>query len=85
MVRSLVSNHFEPLLLSALIHLVFAVPGPARDAEIEFLTTGSVSPSSNESLATVNYPGDVRAAIPDPYAVPLGTVAGDVNINGTLV
>ncbi|EIM92815.1 uncharacterized protein STEHIDRAFT_165026 [Stereum hirsutum FP-91666 SS1] len=66
-------------------HGTISVPGPARDAEIEFLTTGSVSPSSNESLATVNYPGDVRAAIPDPYAVPPGTVAGDVNINGTLV
>lgn len=85
MARYPVCNLVVTSLLSALIHLVLIVPGPARDAEIEFLTTGSVSPSSNESLATVYYPGDVRAAIPDPYAVPLGTVAGDVNINGTLV
>lgn len=61
-----------------------AVPGPARSAEIEFLTTGNVSASSNETLATIYYPGDVRAALPDPYSVLLGPLAGDVNINGTL-
>ncbi|EIM92798.1 uncharacterized protein STEHIDRAFT_136539 [Stereum hirsutum FP-91666 SS1] len=65
-------------------HGTIYVPGPARSAEIEFLTTGNVSASSNETLATIYYPGDVRAALPDPYSVLLGPLAGDVNVNGTL-
>lgn len=86
MARSPVRNPFATsVLFITLVYTAFIVPGPARDVEIEFLTTGNVSASSNESLATVYYPGDVRATIPAPYAVPLGPAAGDVNINGTLV
>ncbi|KAH8822318.1 hypothetical protein DL96DRAFT_1714654 [Flagelloscypha sp. PMI_526] len=59
------------------------VLGPARDAIIEYIRTGKVSPSSNETLATVYPPGksrDVNTMIPDPYSVGFGMEYGDVGV-----
>lgn len=50
---------------------------PARDLLVEYLRTGVVANSSNETLATVCRPGSTRAPIQDPYAAPIGTPAGD--------
>ncbi|KAH8798718.1 Alpha/Beta hydrolase protein [Flagelloscypha sp. PMI_526] len=58
-------------------HGTIFVPGPARDAIFEYIRTGRVSPSSNETLATVYPPGTTRGAIPDPYSVGYGTEYGD--------
>ncbi|KAH8823334.1 hypothetical protein DL96DRAFT_1617263 [Flagelloscypha sp. PMI_526] len=45
--------------------------GPARDIIIQYLRTGQVFASSNETLVTVYHPGMTRNAtqIPDPYLV----------------
>ncbi|KAH8798717.1 hypothetical protein DL96DRAFT_1509191 [Flagelloscypha sp. PMI_526] len=61
------------------------VLGPARDAIIEYIRTGKVSPSSNETLATVYPPGTTRddsTMILDPYSVGFGMEYGDVGVLG---
>jgi len=44
-----------------------------------FLTTGQLPAAMNDSQTTVYMPGVPRDPIPDPYSVPTGEVAGDVN------
>ncbi|KAH8813875.1 hypothetical protein DL96DRAFT_506221 [Flagelloscypha sp. PMI_526] len=63
-------------------HGTIFVPGPARDAIVEYLRTGKVSSSSDETLATVYPPGmtrDDKTQIPDPYSIGFGAEQGDAN------
>lgn len=53
------------------------VPGPVRDMELAYLINGTMPQSSQEELYAVYAPGEVRAENVDPYAVPVGLVAGD--------
>ncbi|KAH8823335.1 hypothetical protein DL96DRAFT_1617268 [Flagelloscypha sp. PMI_526] len=61
-------------------HGSFAVPGPARDLIIEYLRTGNVSVSSNETLATVFSHGTTRNQVANPYEVGFGPEYGDINV-----
>ncbi|KAF8209455.1 Alpha/Beta hydrolase protein, partial [Mycena galopus ATCC 62051] len=47
--------------------------------EIEFIRTGVFPTARDDALVTVIPPGGKRGAIPDPYAVALGAVAGDMS------
>ncbi|KAJ7605186.1 hypothetical protein FB45DRAFT_1149088 [Roridomyces roridus] len=60
-------------------HGTYNVPGPARDAFINFLATGTLPAPVNETFVTVYEPGSVRAPVPDPYSVPVGVEAGDMD------
>ncbi|KAH8813874.1 hypothetical protein DL96DRAFT_1821095 [Flagelloscypha sp. PMI_526] len=63
-------------------HGTIYVPGPARDAIVQYLRTGKVSPSSDEKLATIYPPGKTRndkTQIPDPYSIGFGPEQGDAN------
>jgi hypothetical protein len=62
----------QPNLMSS-----FAVPGPARTAEIDFLTTGQFPNATNQTLVTIYGPGSKKVPIPDPYTAPIGSLAGD--------
>jgi len=54
------------------------VPSPARSAFIDFLVTGELPRATNQTFATIYEPGSKRDPIPDPYAVPVGSAAGDM-------
>jgi len=58
-------------------HGSFFVPGPARDAEIAFLANGTIPSPTNQTLVTIFGPGSQIDPPADPYAVPVGDVAGD--------
>ena len=45
----------------------------------EFLSKGTLPKAMSNSSVTVYTPGMKRAPIPNPYDVPTGEVAGDVN------
>lgn len=60
------------------------VPGPARSAEIDFLTTGNLPQATNQTLVTIYEPGSTRDAVADPYTAPIGPSAGDFfNVTST--
>lgn len=60
--------------------LVMTVPNqPSSILTREFLRTGTLPSARNETLVTVYSPGTVRAPIADPYDVPVGDGAGDVD------
>jgi hypothetical protein len=65
-------NIAKPILMS-----FFAVPGPARTAEIDFLVTGNIPKATNQTLVTIYPPHSKRGPIADPYTVPIGPLAGD--------
>jgi len=59
-------------------HGTLFVPGPARTAEMNFLTTGNFPEATNQTFVTIYPPGSARGPVSDPYAVPVGPLAGDV-------
>jgi hypothetical protein len=61
-------------------HTTFSlVDQPAKIIEDEFLRTGVLPAARSDDRVSVYTPGMKRAPIPDPYSVPTGEVAGDVN------
>ena len=45
----------------------------------EFLRTGRLPLSEDSTFVTVYQPGEHRRAISDPYCVPTGSEAGDID------
>jgi len=45
----------------------------------DFLSTGVLPSAMNGSQVSVYHPGMRRGPIPDPYDVPTGFIAGDVD------
>ncbi|KAE9398532.1 alpha/beta-hydrolase [Gymnopus androsaceus JB14] len=74
---TLVVRHGDDHVSFPLVHQ------PSTILTKEFLNTG-VSPNAGEdqTLVSVYTPGMVRASISDPYDVPTGAQAGDVNSDG---
>ncbi|KAF7314953.1 hypothetical protein MIND_00009300 [Mycena indigotica] len=60
-------------------HVSFDLPNlPSHKLQIDFLRTGAFPPAQDNANVTVIPPGGKRSSVaPDPYAVPLGLVAGD--------
>jgi hypothetical protein len=52
---------------------------PSTKITKDFLNSGNLPAAQNSTLVTVYTPGMVRGPIPDPYLVPTGAIAGDVN------
>lgn len=52
---------------------------PSTKITNKFLNTGKLPPAQNSALVTVYTPGMVRSPVEDPYLVPTGAIAGDVN------
>jgi hypothetical protein len=45
----------------------------------DFLRTGVLPSAMNNSQVTIYHPGMRRSDIPDPYDVPTGFIAGDID------
>ncbi|MCJ1401946.1 hypothetical protein MMC11_005163 [Xylographa trunciseda] len=61
-------------------HTTFSLSDQPSTAMMkEFLSTGRLPEAMSNSQVTVYTPGMVRAPMPDPYSIPSGEVAGDVN------
>ena len=51
---------------------------PSTHITKEYLRTGILPKARNETLVTVYEPAMVRGPVSDPYNVPTGFIAGDV-------
>ena len=60
------------------------VDQPSAKITKAFLNTGKLALAQNSTLVTVYTPGMVRGPIEDPYLVPTGATAGDID-SGTVV
>ncbi|MCJ1379735.1 hypothetical protein MMC17_002838 [Xylographa soralifera] len=61
-------------------HTTFSLSDQPSTAMMkEFLSTGTLPKAMSNSLVTVYTPGMERAPFPDPYSIPTGEMAGDVN------
>ncbi|KAE9401104.1 hypothetical protein BT96DRAFT_880708 [Gymnopus androsaceus JB14] len=58
-------------------HGSYYVPGPVRDVEIAYLTTGVFPEATNQTFISVFEPGQTIPGPEDPYAVPVGPAAGE--------
>ncbi|KIY64817.1 hypothetical protein CYLTODRAFT_456861 [Cylindrobasidium torrendii FP15055 ss-10] len=58
-------------------HGTFNVPGPARDAFVNFLVTGDLPSALDDPKVAIYLPGSTRGESPDPYSVPTGLEYGD--------
>lgn len=72
----LTAHHVFPILTD--ISLV-VIDQPSTKITKDFLKSGNLPPAKNSTLVTVYTPGMVRGPIPDPYLVPTGAIAGDVD------
>ncbi|ORX34187.1 hypothetical protein BD324DRAFT_664686 [Kockovaella imperatae] len=59
-------------------HVSDVEPGPVRNIESEYLASGVLPSATNGTLYTVYPPGCKPGPILNPYDVPVGTVAGDI-------
>lgn len=57
---------------------------PSTHIEKEFLRTGKFPCVQNETFVTVYAPGTTRDPISDPYSVPTGEMAGDIDTDANL-
>ena len=55
------------------------VDQPSTSITKDFLNTGRLPKAQSSTLVTVYTPGMVRGPIEDPYSVPTGAKAGDVD------
>lgn len=55
------------------------VDQPSTKITKEYLKTGKLPAAQNSTLVTVYTPGMVRGPIDDPYLVPTGAKAGDID------
>jgi hypothetical protein len=61
-------------------HTTFSLSDqPATALMKQFLATGELPTAMSNSRVSVYTPGMIRAPFPDPYSVPTGEIAGDVN------
>ncbi|KAJ7255668.1 hypothetical protein C8J57DRAFT_1075388, partial [Mycena rebaudengoi] len=63
-------------------HVSIDVAAPANAAQIvfsDFIRTGIMPSTRNDSLITIVPPGGTRAPVSDPYDVPTGALAGDIS------
>ncbi|KIY65828.1 alpha/beta-hydrolase [Cylindrobasidium torrendii FP15055 ss-10] len=58
-------------------HGTYDVPGPARDAFINFLVTGDLPAALDDPEVGIYPPVSTRGDSPDPYSVPTGPAYGD--------
>ena len=74
-------SHFSYLPIFRLLTEIslVVVDQPSTKITKDFLNFGTLPAAQNSTLVTVYTPGMVRGPIADPYMVPTGAVAGDVD------
>ncbi|WRT69933.1 uncharacterized protein IL334_006924 [Kwoniella shivajii] len=59
-------------------HGSFYVPGPVRDAMLDYLYNGTIPKPTQQDIYSVYGPGQNKSVIANPYIAPIGAVAGDI-------